>query len=123
MKKKNSLNLDAIELIILDIDATLIDTVSFIETSYFQTFEKNSVRINSADFRKVVNNPAQHVFSALAPHIAFEMIIKDLEEFQAKLMHTVQPLPGALDFLKNCKQRENMLPLSLHEEKTQLKFF
>lgn len=105
--KNNSLK--NINLIILDVDATLINTVSFIEHTFIKTLKKHGVHTTKSQLRKVASKPAADIFIHFAPHLQPEPMMKDLSELQSTLFHTVNAFPGAIEFLKLSKEKNKKI--------------
>ncbi len=109
MRRDLAVNFNSIDLIILDVDATLIDTADFIERTFIQTFEKNGVKVTAEKLRKVVTKPAIDIFNELSPQINPHEALRYLSLLQSSLFHTVQTLPEAKEFLKKSKEKNKKI--------------
>ncbi len=108
-KLTNSTFLKNTDVLILDVDGTLIDTISFIESTYFQVLKEQNIRITKKRFREFVTLPAIEVFANLAPNHDGKVLMDQLSKNQLSILHTVLAIPGALDSLTKFKKKGGMI--------------
>ncbi|MBP7832698.1 MAG: HAD-IA family hydrolase [Candidatus Levybacteria bacterium] len=94
---------------ILDVDGTLIDTVSFIESTYLLTLQTHKIRVTKKELRKNITLPARDIFKILAPHIDGQLLHERLSSNQLSILHTVSAISGAVETLKKFKERGGLI--------------
>jgi pyrophosphatase PpaX len=90
--------------VILDLDGTLMDSVSFIEETFIEVLSRNGVRVTAEEFRKYAPQSPKDIFQALAPNLEFDTLLKNLRIHQTSLLHTLSPFPGVVESVRDLKE-------------------
>lgn len=97
-----------IELVIFDIDGTLVDTTELFIQAYEYTFQVHGLEKKSRqELREIisVSKTLMESYQTIAPLLDFEKLLETHHEFRAKNIHLAKPFPNTVFVLQTLREK------------------
>jgi len=111
--------------VLFDMDGVLVDSESFICKAAVEMFEENGLTVKKEDFIPFVGTGENRYIGGVAEKYNFPINIEHVkartyEIYEVFIKNKIQALPGAKDFIEQCRKRSLKLALVTSADKVKM---